>query len=90
MDIYTIFLLQYSLFWCEILDIYRLYILLNGQLSHTIFVNMPGMRVVHVQTPRSYTGPRFTNLGTWGVTSQAETTIIKSWALFRRLTVGST
>ena len=45
MDIYTIFLLQYSLFWCEILDIYRLYILLNGQLSHTIFVNMPGMRV---------------------------------------------
>ena len=50
MDIYTIFWLQYSLFWCEISVIYRLYILLNRQLSHTIFVNMPGMRVENVKT----------------------------------------
>ena len=50
MDIYTIFLLQYSLFLCEILDINWLFILLNGQLSHTIFVNMPGMRVVKTMT----------------------------------------
>merc|ERR1712239_18137 len=54
-----------------------------------LLITFPSLPL-QVQTPLSYTGPKFSSLGTRGVTSPAETTSIRSLALLRRSTVGST